>query len=168
MRKIPALMGLLAMLFSSQTVYAACTPGPLLSEIFVDFMVKPPRTSEYGECSIDLANPEPTLGDIIAGRYNICLTDSFLVMFFPATLNVKRNCSFTLRASFEDGSITAKGKIEPDFKYGNGTITIKDGKKRQTGKFDLWDANYYQLSKRTANLKSRALTVKQQQISKAQ
>lgn len=157
MRKATISACLLTAFFFSPAAHAGCAPGPLFSPIYIEFTVKPPRFSESGGCTIDLANPQPTLGDIFAGRdYSICVTDSYLAMIESASLKVKSNCSFTLKSSWGSGGFTANGKLDNDLGHGKGTISIKNGSKRQTGKFELWDTNQYLLSSRTAQLKSRA------------
>lgn len=154
-----ALLSLLLMFFTTETVYASCQPGRLLSVVQIGFTLKSGRFTEDGACRIDLSNPPPTIANIIDQKFSLCGTDSFFAQLDYATLNVQKNCRFTLKGSFEGGNISANGKIDPGFQYGSGNITIRDGRKRQSGKFDLYGENFSKLSSKIDKLNSRALEI---------
>lgn len=116
----------------SLSAYAACSSADLKSKWFLEFNLNKP--AQHGGCIFDLSDQAPDIG----WCYNE--TFDFWSQIISASWKVKRNCSFTMKARFDNGqTMSGSGKISYDLAYAKGKLQVKEGKRIHKGPFEMFD-----------------------------
>lgn len=145
---------LFSVISPSLSAYAACSSADLKSKWFLDFNLNKP--AQHGGCIFDLSDQAPYIGRC----YNE--TFDFWSEIISASWKVKKNCSFTMKARFDNGqTMSGSGRLSNDLAYASGKLQVKE-RITHKGPFEMfdWYKNGLDSTASTATAKINAASAK--------